>query len=167
MVRGRSAVAIVDIDGLRHVNDRCSETIGDMVLREVAAVLAVVSGGGTAFRYGGEEFAMLFPGRSSGEVLLTMEHLRKRVEQTSVPVPAHNHGSRRHSSSRGEAPMTVSVTVGIGIADTVAHPCTPSEVIRTTYRALALAELDGGNRVTRSTLEPQSRRIPAASRRCS
>ncbi len=161
----RYAIAIVDIDRLREVNSHHSETIGDLVLREVAAVLAGVTQGGKAFRYSGEEFAVLFPGRSSSEVLVVMEQLRKRVAQAAVPVPPRRASRPRHGGAPDPSHATVSVTVSIGLADSLDHPSNTSDVIRAAYRAVTLAKLDGGNRVTRSNGEPEPDRAFAAARR--
>lgn len=147
----RYAIAILDIDRLREVNTAYSETIGDMVLQQVADVLATVSDGGKAFRYSGEEFAILFSGRSSGDALLPMERLRRQIEQCRVPAPARRGLPRLTGPHRlrDGSPEAISVTVSIGIADSFDHPSNASDVIRAAYRALALAKLDGGNRVTR------------------
>ncbi len=56
------AVAVVDIDHFKSFNDTYGHETGDQVLRLVAARLAGVTGGGQAYRVGGEEFSILFPG---------------------------------------------------------------------------------------------------------
>ena len=55
-------VAVVDIDHFKKFNDTYGHETGDQVLRLVAAKLAGVTGGGRAYRVGGEEFSILFPG---------------------------------------------------------------------------------------------------------
>ena len=59
------AVAVVDIDHFKKFNDTYGHETGDQVLRLVAAKLATVTGGGRAYRVGGEEFSILFPGKVS------------------------------------------------------------------------------------------------------
>jgi diguanylate cyclase (GGDEF)-like protein len=54
--------------------------VGDQVLRMVAGRLARVDGGGRAFRYGGEEFAVLFHGKTAEESAPHLEKLRESVE---------------------------------------------------------------------------------------
>lgn len=163
----RYAIAILDIDHLREVNHAYSEAIGDMVLQQVADVLAAVSGGGKAFRYSGEEFAILFPERSSADALLVMEHLRRKIEQCRLPAPARRAPPRSTGlrQPRDSSPGTISVTVSIGIADSFEHPTNVSDVIRAAYRALALAKLDGGNRVTRATQDESIAKPKIAARR--
>src|SRR5215475_3125232 len=54
-------IAAVDIDHFKSFNDTHGHDTGDQVLKLVAARLAEVGGGGRAFRYGGEEFTVIFP----------------------------------------------------------------------------------------------------------
>jgi len=73
-------VALVDIDHFKRFNDTYGHETGDQVLRMVAARLARVSGGGRAYRVGGEEFTILFPGKSLKEVQPHLELLRTVIE---------------------------------------------------------------------------------------
>src|SRR5271163_2915869 len=68
------AVAVVDIDHFKRFNDTYGHETGDQVLRLVAANLARVSGGGQSYRCGGEEFTILFPGKTVSEVA---DHLER------------------------------------------------------------------------------------------
>ena len=74
------SVAVVDIDHFKNFNDTHGHETGDQVLRLVAAKLAAVTGGGHAYRVGGEEFSILFPGKSVKEVLPHLESLRSTIE---------------------------------------------------------------------------------------
>jgi GGDEF domain-containing protein len=56
----RYSLAMADVDHFKSFNDTHGHDIGDQVLKLVAARLAQVQGGGRAFRYGGEEFTVLF-----------------------------------------------------------------------------------------------------------
>src|SRR2546426_3066991 len=79
---GHYAVAMADVDHFKQINDRHGHDVGDQVLKMVAAKLALVGSVGHAFRYGGEEFAVLFPGKSVDECLPEVETLRQTVEDT-------------------------------------------------------------------------------------
>ncbi len=75
------AVALVDVDHFKQVNDRHSHQIGDEVLRQLAGLLrAACRSGDLAARYGGEEFAMVFRGRSEPEAVAAAERIRRTVE---------------------------------------------------------------------------------------
>jgi diguanylate cyclase (GGDEF)-like protein len=65
----RFTIAMLDIDHFKRFNDTYGHEVGDQVLKMVAAKLGQVRKGGRAFRYGGEEFALVFPNRSARTVL--------------------------------------------------------------------------------------------------
>jgi len=60
----------------------------------VASKLRDVGGGGKAFRYGGEEFALVFSGKSLIQVLPHLEALRKEVERTGFTIRSRNRPER-------------------------------------------------------------------------
>jgi diguanylate cyclase (GGDEF)-like protein len=59
---GKLALCVADLDSLRAINDRQGRASGDAVLRAVAAILKRLRDTDQAFRFGGDEFAMIFPG---------------------------------------------------------------------------------------------------------
>ncbi len=59
--QGRYMLAITDIDRFKHVNDSWGHHVGDLCLIAYAALLRDFSGGAIPFRYGGDEFCLLFP----------------------------------------------------------------------------------------------------------
>ena len=91
------AIAVVDIDHFKKFNDTYGHETGDQVLRLVAAKLASVSGGGRAYRVGGEEFSILFPGKSVKDALPHLEQLRAAIGESRFRVRA---GEERRSASR-------------------------------------------------------------------
>lgn len=78
-VAGTYTVAMVDVDHFKKFNDKHGHDVGDEVLRMVAGRLARVPGGGRAVRYGGEEFAALFAGKTVEESAPLLESLRASV----------------------------------------------------------------------------------------
>src|SRR5207253_9119178 len=79
-LRGVYTVAMIDIDHFKRFNDEHGHDIGDQLLRMVGARLADIGGGGRAFRYGGEEFAVLFQGKDVSEAGIPLEALRRTIE---------------------------------------------------------------------------------------
>jgi len=59
----RYTIAMLDVDHFKNFNDTYGHDVGDQVLKMVARKMMDVGGGGKAFRYGGEEFTILFAGR--------------------------------------------------------------------------------------------------------
>ena len=94
------AIAAVDIDHFKSFNDTYGHDTGDQVLRMVAARLARVSGGGQAYRVGGEEFSIVFPGRSMAEVIPHVELLRKTIEAASFQVRGSEERRRNQSAKQ-------------------------------------------------------------------
>jgi diguanylate cyclase (GGDEF)-like protein len=145
---GTYAVAMVDLDHFKRFNDEHGHDVGDQLLRMVGARLAEVGGGGRAYRYGGEEFAVLFPGKSVEQTREHLEALRRAIEATPFtlraptrpatrpepPVPA---GSRRR----------IVVTVSIGVAGTDGGTVVPEDIVRQADEALYRAKQGGRNQV--------------------
>ena len=143
------AVAMVDIDHFKQFNDRYGHDVGDQVLRMVAAKLERVSGGGRPYRFGGEEFALVFPGQSVTQVLPHLESLRRAVEASCFVLrgadrPRKKPDKPRRSSSPRNA---VLVTVSIGVAERDAKRRRPGEVLKAADKALYRAKNAGRNQV--------------------
>ena len=75
-------IAMIDIDFFKKFNDKYGHDVGDDVLKLVASNLVKVTGGGKAFRYGGEEFTILFPSKSINDVMPHLESLREQVSKS-------------------------------------------------------------------------------------
>ena len=161
------AVAAVDIDHFKSVNDTYGHDTGDQVLRLVAARLARVSGGGQAFRVGGEEFTILFPNRTQQDVMDHLELLRMEIEGSSFRVrsqkdrrKAPREADRRKAGSRKKKTATasdsgvLSVTVSIGIAESHSK-ASVDEVIQQADQALYRAKQGGRNRVELAIVKPK------------
>jgi GGDEF domain-containing protein len=90
-------IAMLDIDHFKRCNDTYGHDTGDQVLRMVASRLARVSGGGQAYRCGGEEFAILFSGKTTSDVVEHLEKLRADIEASKLRL----RGPDRRQEARG------------------------------------------------------------------
>jgi diguanylate cyclase (GGDEF)-like protein len=149
---GRSyAVAMVDVDHFKKFNDTHGHDVGDQVLKLVASRLAGVGGSGLAFRYGGEEFTILFPGKDADEALPHLERLRTDIAGYRMALRAPDRPRRTRSGKRlrgGSGAMKhLSVTVSIGVAARTLRHDEPEAVIKAADRALYRAKRGGRNRV--------------------
>ena len=135
------AVAMLDLDHFKKVNDTYGHQTGDRVLREVAGILRSTAREIDRIgRYGGEEFAVLLPNTGLAEATIFLERVRERVEQHEFRV---NDGTLRLTISAG-----VSSFPEIRVGD-------PEELINLADRALYAAKRMGRNRVARCD-EPEA-----------
>ena len=149
-MNGQFTIAMVDVDHFKKLNDRYGHDVGDQVLRMLASRLAKVSNGGRAFRYGGEEFAILFPGDSVDECLPELETLRQSVEDSKFTVRRRLQRRRKPVKGNGsgaKARPQIAVTVSIGAAESNGGDDAPELVVEAADRALYRAKDAGRNRV--------------------
>jgi len=151
------SLAMADVDHFKSFNDTHGHDIGDQVLKLVAARLAQVNGGGRAFRYGGEEFTVLFPELSLKEALPHLEEIRGSVEAYRMAVRGEDRPKKREEGEKrrgSEEPDSrppdkiLSVTISIGGAEPGAGMA-PAQVLKAADEALYRAKRAGRNRVSR------------------
>jgi len=147
----RYTIAMIDVDRFKDVNDAHGHRVGDEALRMVASRLTRVGGGGRAFRYGGEEFIVLFSRKDAGDALPHLEALRADIEGYRLAIrapdrPAEHTTGKRHRRGTPSA-KTVSVTVSIGVAARESRNDSPEAVIAAADEALYRAKQTGRNRV--------------------
>lgn len=158
-------IAMVDVDHFKKFNDTHGHDVGDHVLRLVASRLADVGGDGKAFRYGGEEFSVLFPDVAAEDAIPHLDALRDSIEQYRMsartaqrrqePRNAQDRRAsigKRNGSARvsdNEQAQTLSITVSIGVAQSGAQLNSPPAVIKAADQALYRAKGGGRNRVSR------------------
>lgn len=143
-IGGDYTVAMLDVDHFKKFNDTYGHDTGDAVLRMIATKLSKVTGGGAPYRYGGEEFSVVFPGKDSETARPHLENLRQTIASTPFIV---NRASRRKSDNRVKQKKNkpVTVTVSIGVADSKANASTPWDVLKLSDRALYRAKARGRN----------------------
>ncbi len=157
----RYAIAVVDVDHFKKFNDLFGHDTGDQVLRMVAARLGHVTGGGRAFRCGGEEFAVVFPGRGVREALPHLEKVREKIEETIFTVRGLERADKsdldrftgtprdRRSARRRTPERDVRVTISMGVAQPARDRALtmPDEVVTAADEALYRAKAAGRNRI--------------------
>lgn len=114
---GRYTVAMVDVDHFKKFNDKYGHDAGDECLRMVAAKLARVRGGGKAFRYGGEEFTVVFPGKDIDAAAPHLETLRRAIADGRFTVRSVTRPKKKPKTPRKKRTRRqVKVTVSLGAA---------------------------------------------------
>jgi len=140
-------VAMVDVDHFKTFNDTYGHETGDQVLQMIASRMSDVTGGGRAFRYGGEEFAVIFPNKSLEDAYPSLENLRKAVESSNFAVRTHDRrrGKARKKRKSGAGKKRVVVTVSIGAAAVAGQNVKIDDAVRAADKALYRAKANGRN----------------------
>jgi diguanylate cyclase (GGDEF)-like protein len=130
------ALALVDIDHFKAVNDTYGHLVGDKTLRAVTdALQSQLRSYDVAGRFGGEEFAILLPHAREVDALNVAERLRAHIAEMSVPV--------------GDDPETgpaVRVTISVGVASLDGASRELTDMLAAADAALYYAKETGRNR---------------------
>lgn len=119
---------MMDIDHFKMFNDNYGHPVGDEVLKMVSLTLkGMIRNTDSAFRYGGEEFAVLLPETTDENAVNLAERLRRRVEMN-------------------RAVKGLSVTVSIGVAG-IRDNEPPEDFTKRADQALYAAKRNGRNRI--------------------
>jgi diguanylate cyclase (GGDEF)-like protein len=131
------AIAMIDIDHFKTVNDTVGHPAGDRVLRGIAsAVRDDLRGYDLTGRFGGDEIAILFPHTKANEARRISERLRDKIAGDPVVIEDGSH-----------AGYIFRLTVSIGVAAADAPGCSFSELVAAADAALGQAKSAGRNRV--------------------
>jgi len=137
-LQGRTAVALLDLDNFKAVNDTYGHECGDDALRRFSeCVLSILPEDAIAARVGGEEFAVVLPSSSMESAESCMESLRTAFALEDI------------MSESGPVRCTISVGIAYSGSDGMKF----SELVRQADKALYRAKQDGRNRVVRAAFE--------------
>ena len=139
---GSVAVLMLDVDNFKSVNDEFGHAVGDMALRQIAAVLRTNTRAFDSLaRYGGEEFVVAMPGANEAEAMIAAERLRIAVEALRLEGPLleglEPDGGRQ-------------LTISIGVACCNRADVTAEALLHAADRSLYEAKRGGRNRVERA-----------------
>ena len=141
-------VAMLDIDHFKKFNDTYGHDIGDQVLKLVAAKLAEIQGGGKVFRYGGEEFTVVFSRKDATQAQIELERLRQAIADYKMVIrqPQRKNKESR-SGNKADGSKTVSITISIGVAPRTSKQSF-EQVLKCSDLALYRAKKNGRNNVS-------------------
>jgi diguanylate cyclase (GGDEF)-like protein len=127
------AMAILDIDFFKKVNDQYGHSAGDAVLKTFGTVCReTLRDSDFVGRIGGEEFGILFPNTSLSEASKVLERLRSRISETAVAIS----GNRK-----------INITASFGVAIVTEHGDDVDPLFQLADQALYEAKESGRNRV--------------------
>ncbi len=151
----RFSLAMLDVDHFKKFNDTHGHDVGDEVLKMVATRIGRVGAGGTAFRYGGEEFCVVFPRKNAEQCVDALEAIRESVADYRMTL--RDKGKRPVKSKDGERKRgnmatrikrgSVAVTISLGLAERSEELFTPEEVIKAADKQLYRAKQAGRNKL--------------------
>ena len=129
------ALAMLDLDHFKSVNDSYGHRIGDQVLAEISTMIAQgIRSSDILARYGGEEFAIILPETTLEEAFMLAERLRVSIAHNTINV------------ANGPSHMTVSIGVAALPSPAIE---TPVRLVEAADSALYLAKTEGRNCVRR------------------
>lgn len=131
-------LAMCDIDHFKKFNDTYGHDTGDEVLKMVASKLSNVSGGGKAYRYGGEEFTLLFPSKNLDESYIHADSLRENIAKTPFTV-------RNKKSAK-----KIFINISVGIVQNSKKDKDPFATMKRADNALYKAKKAGRNTVIKA-----------------
>ncbi len=128
---------ILDLDGLKKINDKYGHTVGDQALKQVANTIQETKRAGDwSGRWGGDEFLWILPKVSLGDIIKVSERFQKILDETIVNLPEEK---------------TLTVHVSQGISNVPPHNfgvMTFDELFTEADRALYLSKKKGGNSIS-------------------
>jgi diguanylate cyclase (GGDEF)-like protein len=144
------SIAMLDVDHFKKFNDTYGHDTGDDVLKLVATLLQQVNGRAKAYRYGGEEFTIIFKGKYAEEAQPYLETLRQNIQdyemilRNMVNRPQNSKQGQRKRGNHKPGNKVVNVTISIGVSDSRSSR-NSSEVLKYADQALYKAKKAGRN----------------------
>ncbi|ATB70256.1 putative diguanylate cyclase [Sulfurospirillum diekertiae] len=138
-------IAMADIDFFKKFNDKFGHDIGDDVLKLVAKELSHIKNGGKAYRYGGEEFTILFNGKKKEECIMALEEVRERIFRRGFVIRDKNRPEKvPQEIQKANTVKKERLSISIGLA-TSSKGKAPNEIIKIADDALYKAKESGRN----------------------
>ncbi len=146
---GQYTLAMIDIDHFKQFNDRYGHEAGDQALRMVAHCLQKTGGRAAVYRYGGEEFAAVFPALSVTEARKHLEEVRTLIASRTFSIRSPKRPKKRpdQATARKKNPPQAKLTISIGAAGPSARRPESDDVLRAADKALYRAKRAGRNRL--------------------
>jgi len=143
-------VAMMDVDHFKKFNDTYGHDVGDQVLRLVASKMNAVKGGGKAYRYGGEEFTIVFANKSVNYAIPFLEQVREEIANYNMAIrsddrPEDTDEGKSNRKKNAGGTKYVNVTISIGVAEREGELKEFEQVLKQADEALYRAKQAGRN----------------------
>lgn len=143
----KSAVCMLDVDHFKKFNDTYGHDVGDQVLKLLGSILGKVKGL-TAYRYGGEEFTLVFNHNNADTLEEKLEEVRLAVAEYPLVIRKPDRpsktdtGKSQRGSGTGEKVVNVTISLGCCIKQ---KGETPMQLLKRADEALYAAKKAGRN----------------------
>ena len=130
----RVAAAMFDIDNFKSINDTYGHLFGDAVIVAVSAIIRKISEehGCAGYRYGGEEFVILFINKDSDEVIQVVEQIHREIREKNITL--------------GEQSVYINTSAGVSFYPE--QSTEQSSVIDNADRAMYISKTTGKGKIT-------------------
>ncbi len=146
----RFSVAIIGIDQLTQYANVHGKPVSEQILKLAAPRIQAACSDGQIFRTTGEEFTVLFPGKSAIDTMGTLDIVRKSVEAIGLFLRGRDRvWEQRGIQEAGSRDRALPITLSIGVGEKLTDSATLTLVIKSAYRGLYEAKGIGGNVVKR------------------
>ncbi len=146
-------IVMIDIDHFKGFNDKYGHTEGDNILRFVARHIADESGG-NVFRYGGEEFSIIYKGLLTKDVFWRLEQMRDNLSEKTFSIRTLEEiRNLKTKKDRKHTPINVKkvkVTFSAGVAHKTPEYKLPYDVIDAADKAMYKAKKSGRNKCVKA-----------------
>jgi diguanylate cyclase (GGDEF)-like protein len=143
-------IALIEVDNFERLKDNHGRRVSKQVLRSVGSKLTSVTGGVKPFRYGGEVFAIVFPGMFLQDTLPRMEELRQTIKKLGPILQGQKSPAKKPKRLKRVEILAnkVPVTVSIGVAERGDIDMSPQQAILKAEEALGTAKREGHDRMS-------------------
>lgn len=130
-----SAIAMIDMDYFKTVNDGHDHLFGSFVLKEVGQVISeIIQDHGFAARFGGDEFMLIFPETTYDNAVTICNTLKKRISG--------------YLFQKNDDEMNLTCSIGLAVMDPAAERVNSQAIVRVADEALYYSKEHGRNQVT-------------------
>lgn len=138
-------LSIMDIDFFKRLNDSYGHEVGDQGLRMISARLSQYAKSGHIYRYGGEEFVLLFPYKHLEEVLDEIEETRALISNSDFFLRSRTRCDNETENEKYPYLASIKITLSAGVAEKVGSESSDF-VLNMADQALYKAKKTGRNK---------------------
>ena len=145
------SIAMIDVDKFKLINDKYGHKSGDQALQLIASNLAAMKGNAKVFRFAGDEFAAIFPGKKAKEAAVYLEDFRKNVSESKFIIRTPKRKLKSEKDRNKNAPKkvkTAKLSVSIGVAEKDKISNTALKVLKKADKNLYKSKKSGRNKVS-------------------